>query len=42
MIKKIFLLVFISIFILSCGKKDDPIYEQPKSKKTSTKINVVL
>ena len=32
MIKNIFLLVFISVLILSCGKKGDPVYENPKKK----------
>ena len=42
MIKKIFILLFISTLVLSCGKKGDPIYEEPKSENSSTKIKVVL
>tara|TARA_X000001036_G_C20149997_1_gene590998 strand:+ start:51 stop:179 length:129 start_codon:yes stop_codon:yes gene_type:complete len=42
MIKNIFLLVFISVLILSCGKKGDPVYQEPKSEKFNTKIKVVL
>ena len=32
----------ISILILSCGKKGDPIYQEPKSKNYNTNIKVVL
>ena len=42
MIKNLLLLIFISILILSCGKKGDPIYQEPKSKNYNTKIKVVL
>jgi len=30
MIKKIFLFLILSIFIISCGKKGDPIYKEPE------------
>ena len=42
MIKNIFLLIFISILIFSCGKKGDPIYQESKFNKLGTKIEVVL
>ena len=42
MTKNIFLLIIVSILILSCGKKGDPIYQEPKSEKLNTKIKVVL
>ncbi len=41
MIKKILLLIVINILVLSCGKKGDPIYEEPKSKKTDIKLKVI-
>ncbi len=41
MTKNILLLVFLGIFVLSCGKKGDPIYQEPKSEKIDTKIKVV-
>ena len=42
MIKNLLLLIFLSLLILSCGKKGDPIYQEPKSKNYNTKIKVVL
>ena len=42
MIKKLLLLIFLSILVLSCGKKGDPTYQEPKSKNYNTKIKVVL
>ena len=36
MIKKIFFLLILSCFIVSCGKKGDPIYKDPE-KKTDLK-----
>ncbi len=42
MTKNIFILIFLGILILSCGKKGDPIYQEPKSKNFNTKIKVVL
>ena len=41
MIKKIFLLFIVFTLVLSCGKKGDPIYEELKTEKSSTKIKVV-
>ena len=42
MTKNIFLLIFISILILSCGKKGDPVYQESKFNKIVTKIKVVV
>jgi len=42
MIKKILILTFLSVLIVSCGKKSDPVYQKPKSEKFGTKIKVVL
>ena len=42
MTKKIFLLIFLSVLIFSCGKKGDPSYQEPKSEKNGAKIKVVL
>ena len=38
MIKKILIIIFINIIIISCGKKDDPVYneENQKTKKIIT------
>ena len=37
MIKKIYILFFISLLIASCGKKGDPIYNEKKLEIFSTK-----
>tara|TARA_B100001287_G_scaffold217202_1_gene186075 strand:+ start:261 stop:389 length:129 start_codon:yes stop_codon:yes gene_type:complete len=42
MTKNILVVIFLSMLILSCGKKGDPTYQEPKSEKLSTKIKVVL
>ena len=42
MIKNLLLLIFLSTLILSCGKKGDPIYQEPKSKNHDVKIKVVI
>ena len=42
MIKKIYLILFISILIISCGKKGDPMYKEKKSEIFDTKLTVVL
>ena len=36
MIKKIYIIIF--IFLISCGKKGDPVYKEHKKKKKKTKI----
>lgn len=43
MIKKIFLIILLSIILISCGKKGDPIYNDAEKKveKLNTKINLV-
>ena len=39
MIKKIYIIIFVTILITSCGKKGDPIY---KEKNQNTKIFINL
>ena len=39
MIKKIFFFLALSCFIVSCGKKGDPIYKDPEKK---TDLQIVL
>ena len=36
MIKKIFIIIFVTVLITSCGKKDDPVFNQENQ---NTKIN---
>ncbi len=42
MIKKIYLFFFIALFVISCGKKGDPIYKENTSKIIDTQFVVVL
>jgi len=42
MIKKIYILLFISLLLVSCGKKGDPFYKENAKKIESTKFKVVL
>ncbi len=42
MIKKIYLIFFIALFVISCGKKGDPIYQDKNSKILSTQFVRVL
>ncbi len=42
MIKKIYIILFLSLLITSCGKKGDPIYNENGKKFESTKLKVVL
>ena len=42
MIKKICILIFVTIIISSCGKKGDPIYKENGKNFKGTKIKVVL
>ena len=42
MIKKIYLIFFITLFVISCGKKGDPIYKDKNSKILSTQFVRVL
>jgi hypothetical protein len=39
MIKKIYIIIFISILITSCGKKGDPVY---KEENQNSKIFITL
>ena len=41
MIKKIFIFLFIYIFLVSCGKKGDPVYKEKNqnSEKISTQMS---
>ena len=41
MIKKILLLIFISLILISCGKKNDPVYKEQSSKFFDNKPIVV-
>ena len=38
MIKKIYFIIFLTLLIGSCGKKSDPVYEDP-NKSTSKKLH---
>jgi len=42
MIKKIYIIILISLLITSCGKKGDPIYKENGKNFESTKLKVVL
>tara|TARA_B100000963_G_C22511992_1_gene618783 strand:+ start:866 stop:994 length:129 start_codon:yes stop_codon:yes gene_type:complete len=42
MIKKIYLFFFIVLFVISCGKKGDPVYKEKNSKILSTQFVTVL
>tara|TARA_B100001057_G_scaffold90769_1_gene87045 strand:+ start:1031 stop:1174 length:144 start_codon:yes stop_codon:yes gene_type:complete len=41
MIKKIFLLTLFCCLIISCGKKGDPIYKEPKKETRIQKISFI-
>ena len=41
MIKKIYIVIFLSLLIISCGKKGDPIYKE-KVKNTDNTITKVM
>ena len=40
MIKKILILLFVTILITSCGKKGDPIYKDPKKKASLQSVHL--
>ena len=40
MIKKLFIFIFLSLLVTSCGKKSDPIYNGEKIEMFNTKIIV--
>ena len=44
MIKKIFILLFVSVILCSCGKKGDPVYkeENQNSEKLIFQMNVFV
>ena len=42
MIKKIYIILFLSLLIISCGKKGDPIYKENSKNFVGTKHKVVL
>jgi len=42
MIKKIFILFFISLLIVSCGKKSDPVYNGKKIEIFNTQFIAVV
>ena len=39
--KKIYIIIFLSVMILSCGKKNDPVYKEQSSKLFDSKTIVV-
>ena len=42
MIKKIYIIIILSLLVISCGKKGDPIYKENGKKIEGTKLKVVL
>ena len=42
MIKKIYIILFLSLLITSCGKKGDPIYKENGKNFENTKLKVLL
>ena len=42
MIKKIFIILFLSFLITSCGKKSDPIFKENGKNFESTELKVLL
>tara|TARA_B100000575_G_scaffold293545_1_gene305318 strand:+ start:3142 stop:3270 length:129 start_codon:yes stop_codon:yes gene_type:complete len=42
MIKKIFIIIFLSLLVTSCGKKSDPIFKENGKNFKGTKLKVVL
>ncbi len=42
MIKKISIIIFVSLLATSCGKKDDPVYKENTKKNEGIKTNVLL
>tara|TARA_B100001758_G_C17805985_1_gene302047 strand:- start:379 stop:504 length:126 start_codon:yes stop_codon:yes gene_type:complete len=39
--KKIYLIIFLSILIMSCGKKNDPVYKEQKSRLIDNKLEMI-
>ena len=42
MIKKIYILLFVSILICSCGKKGDPIYKEENQNVEKINIQIIF
>jgi len=42
MIKKIYIIFFLCLLVMSCGKKGDPVYEENNKKSENIKLKVVL
>ena len=42
MIKKIYIIFFLFLLVMSCGKKGDPVYEENNKKSENIKLKVVL
>ena len=42
MIKKIYIVIFLSLLIISCGKKSDPIYKENVKNTNNAKTKVML
>ena len=42
MIKKIYILLFVSILICSCGKKGDPIYKEENQNVEKMNIQIAV
>ena len=42
MIKKIYIIIFLSLLVISCGKKGDPIYKENGKNFENTKLKVLL
>ena len=42
MTKKLCICVILSLLIFGCGKKGDPIFKESKSKKTISKIIIMI
>ena len=42
MIKKICLIIFLTLFVVSCGKKNDPIYKEKTKKVDHTEFRIIV
>ena len=42
MIKKIYIIIFLSFLMISCGKKGDPVYQENGKNFENIKLKVVL
>jgi len=41
MMKKLYIIIFLSMMVISCGKKNDPIYKEQSYKLFDSKPTVV-